>query len=167
MYFGLINYAIQKIIYSLSLWNFYFLQKSKMPEELTLDLDSALDLANPTYSYESMLNYAWISTGGYVESCVLLLWTIICRWRMFQKAGLPGWWAIIPFYNIYLRFKMAGMSGWWVLSLLFPPLFLIVFIVSFFKVPQRFGKHWAWGFGLWFLNPIFIGILAFNKSNYK
>ena len=147
-----------------------------MPEELTLDLDSALDLANPTYSYESMLDYAWISTGGldyawmstggYVGSCVLLLWTIICRWKMFQKAGLPGWGAIIPFYNIYLRFKMAGMSWWWVLSLVFPPLFLIVFIVSFFKIPQKFGKHWAWGLGLWLLNPIFIGLLAFGKSNY-
>jgi hypothetical protein len=59
------------------------------------------------------------------------------------------------------------MSGWWVLSLLFPPLFLVVYIVSLFKLPAKFGKHWAWGFGLLFLNPIFIGILAFDKSKYK
>lgn len=96
----------------------------------------------------------------------LIVRTIICLWRMFQKAGLPGWGAIVPFYNIYLRFKMAGMWGWWVLSLLFPPLFLIVLIISFFKIPGKFKKHWAWGFGLWFLNPIFIGILAFDKSTY-
>ena len=134
-----------------------------MPEELTLD--SALDLANPSYS--NMLNAAWMSTSDYVISCVLCVWTIVCRWRMFQKAGLPGWGAIIPFYNIYLRFKMAGMSGWWVLSLLFPPLFVIAFIVSFFKVPWKFGKHWARGFWLWFLNPIFIGIFAFDKSKYS
>ena len=96
----------------------------------------------------------------------LIVRTIICWWKMFQKAWLPGWGAIVPFYNIYLRFKMAGMWGWWVLSLLFPPLFLIVLIVSFFKIPWKFGKHWAWGFGLRFLNPIFIGILAFDKSTY-
>ena len=64
----------------------------------------------------------------------IIIRTIICCWRMFQKAWLPGWGAIVPFYNIYLRFKMAGMWGWWVLSLLFPPLFLIVLIVSFFKI---------------------------------
>ena len=96
----------------------------------------------------------------------IIIRTIICCWRMFQKAWLPGWGAIVPFYNIYLRFKMAGMWGWWVLSLLFPPLFLIVLIVSFFKIPWKFGKHWTRGFGLRFLNPIFVGILAFDKSTY-
>ena len=96
----------------------------------------------------------------------ILVRTIISLRKMFQKAGLPGWGAIVPFYNVYLRFKMSGMWGWWVLSLLFPPLFLIALIVSFFKMPGRFGKHWVWGFGLWFLNPIFIGILAFDKSTY-
>lgn len=85
---------------------------------------------------------------------------------MFQKAGLPGWGAIIPFYNVYLRFKMAGMSGWWVLGFLFPPVVAIALIVSYFKIPEKFGKHRAWGFGLRFLNPIFIGILAFDKSTY-
>ncbi len=92
--------------------------------------------------------------------------TIICLWKMFKKAWLPGWGAIVPFYNIYLRFKMASMWGWWVLSLLFPPLFVIALIISFFELPGRFGKLWARGFGLWFLNPIFIGIFAFDKSTY-
>ena len=96
----------------------------------------------------------------------ILVRTIICLWKMFKKAGLPGWGAIVPFYNIFLRFEMADMWWWWVLSLLFPPLFLIVLIISFFRIPQKFGKHRAWGFGLWFLNPIFIGILAFDKSTY-
>ena len=96
----------------------------------------------------------------------ILVRTIICLWKMFKKAGLPGWGAIVPFYNIYLRFKMSGMWGWWVLSLLFPPLFLIALIISFFKLPKKFGRHWVWGFGLWLLNPIFIGILAFDKSTY-
>lgn len=137
-----------------------------------MEFDSITDLANLDstsvgLSYEELANFNNMSTSAQVTTTILAVWTIICRWKMFQKAGLPGWWAIIPFYNIYLRFKMSWMSGWWVLSLLFPPLFLIAFIVSFFKVPQRFGKHWAWGFGLWFLNPIFIGILAFGKASYK
>ena len=97
----------------------------------------------------------------------ILIRTIICLWKMFKKAGLPGWGAIVPFYNIYLRFKMSGMWGWWVLSLLFPPLFLIALIISFFKLPKKFGKHWAWGFGFFFFYPIFIGIFAFDKSEYS
>ncbi len=133
-------------------YNFYFLQKSKM-EEFTLSTDYGFDPST-------------MSTTSLALSCAFCLWTIVCRWKMFQKAGLPGWGAIIPFYNIYLRFKMAGMSGWRVLSLLLPPVFAIAFIVSFFKIPWKFGKHRAWGLGLWFLNPIFIGIFAFDDSTY-
>jgi len=130
-----------------------------MPEEsMTLDLQG--------FDFNTYAN-AWMSTGDMIWSAVIAIWTIVCHWMMFQKAWLPGWGAIIPFYNIYLRFKMSWMSGWWVLSLLFPPLFLVVYIVSLFKLPAKFGKHWAWGFGLLFLNPIFIGILAFDKSKYK
>ena len=126
-----------------------------------------LDSTSVGLSYGDLASLNNMSTSEQVTAAVLVVWTIICWWRMFQKAGLPGWGAIVPFYNIYLRFKMAWMSGWWVLSLLFFPLFLIAFIVSFFKVPQRFGKHWAWWFGLRFLNPIFIWILAFGKASYK
>ena len=128
-------------------------------------MEFSLDSTSVGLGYGDLANFNSMSTSAQVTCAVIAVWTIICWWKMFQKAGLPWWGAIIPFYNIYLRFKMAGMSGWWVLSLLFPPLFVIAFIVSFFKVPQTFGKHWAWGFGLWFLNPIFIGLLAFGKKN--
>lgn len=98
---------------------------------------------------------------------IFLIWTIVCLWKIFEKAWLPWRWAIIPFYNIFLRFKISSMSGWWVLSLLFPPAFLIALIVSFFKVAKNFWKSGWFGVWLWLLNPIFIGILAFNKDNYQ
>ena len=138
-------------------------------DELTYELEESVNDAidsSSLWMYDQMANASSMSTSAIVTSVIFAVWTIICRWKMFQKAWLPGWWSIIPFYNIYLRFKMSGMSGRWVLSLLLPPVFAIAFIVSFFKLPAKFGKHWAWGFGLWFLNPIFIGILAFDKSTY-
>ena len=140
-------------------------------EELNLSSE-ALKILTPDsdslwlWLYDQMFNTSSMSTSSLVTSWIICVWTIICRWKMFQKAGLPRWWAIIPFYNIYLRFKIAGMSGWWVVSLLIAPIFLIAFIVSFFKVAKKFEKsEWFW-LGLWFLNPIFIGILAFDKSTY-
>lgn len=143
-----------------------------MPEELSLDLDSALDLAAENGApvdiawYEQLFNQASMSTSDYVCSAIMLVWAIICMWRMFQKAGLPGWGSLIPFYNIYLRLKMAGRSGRWLLSLLFPPLFAIILIITYFDIAKRFGRHWTFGLGLWFLYPIFVGILAFGKSTY-
>ena len=137
-------------------------------EELTYDLDS---LYQPSYDtmwygdFSSMMGMS--STSSYVLSCALLVWSIICLWRMFQKAWLPGWGSIIPFYNIYLRLKMAGRSGRWLLSLLFLPLFAIISIITYFDIAKRFGKHRSFGLGLWFLSPIFMGILAFDKSTYS
>ena len=121
-----------------------------------------MELANPSgtsidmQTYEQLFNQASMSTSDYVVTCVAIVWSIICRWRMFEKAGLHGWGSLIPFYNIYLRFKMAGMSGWWLLSLLFLPVFAVAFIVSYFKIAKKFGKSGWFGLGLWFLNPIFI-----------
>ena len=133
-------------------------------DELTYGLEESADVLDSASLWmDQLASTSWTSTSWAVASAILLVWTIICLWKMFQKAGLPGWGAIIPFYNVYLRFKMAGMSGWWVLSLLIAPVFVIV---SYFKIPEKFGKHRAWGFGLRFLNPIFIGILAFDKSTY-
>ena len=146
--------------------SFYFLQKSKM-EELTFDLNG-MDRAtsDTTLGYDQLSSMSEMSTSQLVYSAALTVWTILCRWKMFQKAGLPGWGSLIPFYNIYLRLKMAGRSGWWLLSLLFPPLFLIIMIITYFDVAKRFGKSGWFGLGLLLLTPIFIWILAFDKSTY-
>lgn len=97
-----------------------------------------------------------------------IIWVIICMRKIFKKAWHPWWGSLIPLYNIYLRFKTSWMSGWRILSFILPPLGIIILFISFFKIPWRFGKHWA--FGLWllitFLNPIFMAILAFDDSKY-
>ena len=36
-------------------------------------------------------------------------------WKMFEKAGQPGWAAIIPIYNLYILLKIAGRPGWWLI----------------------------------------------------
>ena len=60
-----------------------------MPEELTLDLDSALPSQPADLS--DLLDTAQMSTSSMVYSCILAVWTILCMWRIFEKADLPGW----------------------------------------------------------------------------
>ena len=45
---------------------------------------------------------------------------IIAMWKIFEKAGEPGWAAIIPFYNLYVLFKITWGNGWKFLLLLIP-----------------------------------------------
>ena len=45
--------------------------------------------------------------------------TVIATWKIFKKAGEPGWKCLIPIYNIYIMYKIVNMKSWfwWILAL--------------------------------------------------
>ena len=47
-----------------------------------------------------------------VLGIALVVLLIIAMWKLFKKAGEPGWKAIIPIYNAYILFKISGAKGW-------------------------------------------------------
>ena len=95
---------------------------------------------------------------------VIAVYIIFITWRVFEKAGRKGWESIIPFYNIYVAFTIAGLE-WWYLILMFVPCVNIYVAVHLsIELAHRFNKSTAFGFGLLFLNPIFMSILAFEKD---
>ena len=95
---------------------------------------------------------------------VIAVYIIFITWRVFEKAGRKGWECIIPFYNIYVAFTIAGLE-WWYLILMFVPFVNIYVAVHLsIELAHRFNKSTAFGFGLLFLNPIFMSILAFEKD---
>lgn len=93
---------------------------------------------------------------------------IVAQWKIFEKAGRPGWHALIPIYNMWDLFEMVGMKGWYVLAMFIPAvgslIYFVLYIMFIFKLATAFGKDTAFGFGLLFLNPIFMLILAFSKD---
>lgn len=104
-----------------------------------------------------------------VYSIVMFAYTVfmvVCQWKMFEKAGQPGWAAIVPFYNMYKAFEIAYGDGWKMLLLLIPIVNIIVAIQYCFKMAKAFGQGTAFGLGLLFLGPIFQAIIAFSKNIY-
>lgn len=97
---------------------------------------------------------------------VIAVFMIISRWRVFEKASLPGRGIFIPFYNRYLMFKLGGRSGWNFLWILFPPVFVILMIINYFRIAVRFQKPAIYGLGIRLVKIVFIPILAFDKSKY-
>lgn len=112
--------------------------------------------------------------GGLV-AVILFIWLIcmvfvvlqiIGMWKTFKKAGLNGWAAIIPFYNMYTICKITWGNGWYFL-LMFVPLGNIIFmIVTYVKIAKVFGKSGGFAVGLIFLSPIFFMILGCSKETY-
>lgn len=88
-------------------------------------------------------------------------------WKVFTKAGQPGWAAIIPIYNMYVLCKIGGRPGWWIILLFIPIVSIIVFAVVSVDVAKSFGQSLAFGIGLWLLGIIFYPILAFGSAEYQ
>ena len=88
-------------------------------------------------------------------------------WKMFEKAGQPGWGAIVPFYNAYLMCKIAGRPGWWLILLLIPYVNFIFWIIVMLDLAKSFGKSIAFAIGMILLSAIFIPILGFGSAEYE
>ncbi len=103
-----------------------------------------------------------------IVSAVIGIYPIIVRWIIFRKAGRHGWATIIPIYNQVTYLKVCGISPWWILINLIPIIgwiiYLIIQIISRFKLAYSFKRGTGFGFGLWFLAIIFESILAFNGN---
>lgn len=102
-----------------------------------------------------------------IISLVVSIFSIVCMWKIFVKAGKPGWGAIIPFYNTYLLFDIAWGNGWLFLLCLVPVVNFVVLIILLVKLAQAFGKGIGFAVGLFFLTIIFLAILAFDSSTYQ
>jgi len=96
----------------------------------------------------------------------IALFFIICYWKVFAKAGQPGWGVLIPIYNLYLWVKIAGKSGWWVLLYLIPLVNFVIHIIVCLEVAKAFGKSTGFAVLMIFLLPIAMIILAFGSAVY-
>lgn len=97
----------------------------------------------------------------------IVVFVIAGIWKAFQKAGAPGWAAIIPIYNYYVMVKMAGKEGWWVLLLFIPFVNLVVFFIVSIEIARNFGKSTGFGVGMVLLSFIFWPILGFGDAEWQ
>ena len=87
-------------------------------------------------------------------------------WRIFKKAGRPGWPALVPFYNGYITVEIAGKPGWWILLYLVPIVDIVVAAIVNVELARKFGKSTGFGVGLLLLPFIFYPMLADGDAAY-
>lgn len=98
---------------------------------------------------------------------VLGLLTIAGMWKAFQKAGRPGWGAIIPIYNLYLTLKIGGNSGWWLIAFVIPIVNILVAFKVSIDVARAFGRGLGFGLGLALIGFVFWPLLGFGDDTYR
>ena len=107
------------------------------------------------------------SPASMIFGLLIALLIIVAMWKVFTKAGQPGWASIIPIYNLYIWCKIVGRPWWWILLMLIPFVNFIVAIILCIDLAKSFGKGVGFGIGLALLGFIFFPILGFGSAQYQ
>ena len=110
---------------------------------------------------------AAVGAVGSLFMLAVVLVIIASVWKVFTKAGEPGWAAIVPIYNVITLAKVAGKEWWWGLLVLLPCIGIIMSIILSIAVAEKFGKGTGFGIGLGLLPFIFYPILGFGSAEYQ
>ncbi len=96
----------------------------------------------------------------------LLIITIASMWKLFTKAGKPGWAALIPIYNTVVLLQIVGRPLWWIILILIPFVNIVISFILVFDLAKAYGKDAGFGILMLFLPIIGYPMLAFGKSQY-
>lgn len=93
------------------------------------------------------------NTAGVIVLIIILLlssafvaYVLVANWKIYTKAGQPGWASIIPIYNLYVLLKIVGRPWWWLLLMLVPVVSIVVQFIMYIDLAKSFGKSTAFGF---------------------
>jgi hypothetical protein len=105
--------------------------------------------------------------GGllYVFSAIGIF-LVVCQWKIYTKAGKPGWTSIIPIYNIVILLEIVKKPIWWLVLLMIPLVNVVIAILIMIELAKVFGKDGGFTVGLVLLPYVFYPILAFGDAKY-
>jgi len=109
---------------------------------------------------------AGFGLGFTLVSLAIALLIVASMWKIFVKAGKPGWAALIPIYNFIVLLEIAGKPAWWIILLIVPVVNFVILIVLSIALAKKFGKGVGYGLGLAFLGVIFYPMLGFGDAQY-
>ena len=129
---------------------------------------SGMMLAQET-GYEATGGAAGAVVGLVMMVVYLAIMVLIIAgmWKVFVKAGKPGWACLIPIYNVIVLLEIAGKELWWIILLLIPFVNFVVLILVGIAIAEKFGKGAGFGVGLALLPMVFYPILGFGDARYQ
>jgi len=116
-------------------------------------------------SYDSG-GVAAIGTGILVVYFGILILIIASMWKIFTKAGKPGWAAIIPIYNLIVWLEIVNKPVWWIILLLIPFVNFIILIILVHRLSLSFGQGVGMTILMILLPFVAYPILGFGSAKY-
>ena len=103
---------------------------------------------------------------GIIIYVAIIVLMIVSGWKIYEKAGQPGWASIVPIYNIIVLLKIVNKPLWWIALLLIPIVNIVVMIMIYDALAKAFGKGVGFTIGLILLGIVFYPMLAFGDAQY-
>lgn len=97
----------------------------------------------------------------------VIILLIVSVWKIFTKAGQPGWASIIPIYNTIIFLKIVNKPWWWLFIFMIPIVGIVFAIIATHRLSLSFGKGAGYTLGIMFLPFIFFPMLAFGDASYR
>jgi hypothetical protein len=105
--------------------------------------------------------------GAYlIVVLAIAVFLIACQWKIYSKAGKPGWACLVPIYNIVVLLEIVNKPVWWILLMLIPIVNFVIAIIIIIELAKAFGKDGGFAVGLMLLPIVFYPLLAFGDSQY-
>ena len=122
------------------------------------------DYSNVTESSLANSSLYGVFIGMFILSSIIGLIVCISYWKLFKKAGKPGWAILVPIYNIIVLLEIAELPMVYFLLLFIPFANIYVYFKTNICIAKRFGKSTGFGIGMSLLSIIFIPLLAFSDD---
>jgi len=127
------------------------------------------------YDYTSSYYDSGVSTGGIFAALgiysafigIIGLLMLISMWKIFKKAGKPGWASIVPIYNIIVLLEITGLPLWYIVLFIVPIANIYAIFKIYIELAHKFGKSTGFGVAMVFFSIICLPILAFSKCEYE
>jgi len=114
-----------------------------------------------------------MDSGGGAGIVMMIVWLgivgllVASVWKVFVKAGKPGWAALVPIYNLIVLLEIVGKPAWWIILFFIPIANFIVAILIYVNLAKAFGKSTGFAIGLLLLGIVFFPILGFGDAEYQ
>lgn len=93
-----------------------------------------------------------------------VVFLIACKWKLYVKAGKPGWAVLVPIYDTLVYLEIIRKPWWWLFMFCIPFVNFIFIIWALNLFVKAYGKSTGFTIGMLFFPYIFFPVLAFDKS---
>jgi len=92
---------------------------------------------------------------------------IIANWKIYEKAGKPGWASIVPVYAQIVLLEICELPTWKVILFFIPIANIYIIFIANIELAKKFGKSTGYGIAMVFFGVVLLPMLAFGKAQYQ